>query len=90
MWGSGTDLKLKSNIYLVSVWEIIHPVLRVRMMGKLRASNQLSSRFLFCFPGLNSLSVGRKKETQARSEGGCEVGGGGAEGEKEEDEPACV
>lgn len=34
----------------------------------------LSRSFFFCFPGLNSLSVGRQKETRARSEG---VWGGG-------------
>lgn len=66
---SDTDLQLKSNIYLISLWEIIHPVLRVPMMGKLRESNKLSSHFFpVFFPfffRLNSISVGRQKETHA-------------------------
>lgn len=45
------------------------------MMGKFRDSNQLSSLFFFRFYRLNSVSVGRQKETHAvmglRAVGGC-------------------
>lgn len=55
-----------------------------------KVQRQQSAFFsFFCFSRLNSVSVGRQKETYARGDV-VWGGGGGAEGEKEEDEPACV
>lgn len=74
MWGSGTDLKLKSNIYLISVWEIVHPVLGVRMMGKLRASNQLFLSYSFLLPRIKFALSGEKERDAGEEWGGLRWG----------------